>query len=133
MAHGTVMVTLVCHHVLHFKVSPPVRGQAVWCRRCVDYRTVVTALEQYNIRCLQCRYARHFGRMLDTARERAHRHVRIRQAHKVEVRDGLHVLETVTYDSVSLYRPEALQGLKQHQNILRATQQPLPNRYPDIR
>jgi hypothetical protein len=121
MAVKRSSVVLSCNHEMDFYTPVPVAGDEIWCTRCSEYRVVARAIEQYNVKCLYCRFARTFGRDLDRAKGSAGKHVSSHQTHKVEVKDGNKLLRLVTAMGDTLFSPGAapVSMRADHQAILR--------------
>lgn len=114
-------VVLTCKHEMDFYTPAPIAGDEIWCPRCSAYKTVERAIEQYNVKCLYCRFARTFGRDLSKATSSAGKHVTSYQTHKVEVKDGNRVLRLVTAMGDTLFPADAapVSERADHQAILR--------------
>jgi hypothetical protein len=114
-------VVLSCNHEMDFYTPAPVAGEDIWCTRCCEYRKVERAIEQYNVKCLYCRFARTFGRDLSKATSSAGKHVTSHQTHKVEVKDGNKLLRLVTAMGDTLFSSDAAPRsmTTDHQAILR--------------
>lgn len=58
-----VVIEFACKHRREFpaKGNVPAKGDAIICLRCRSETTVVRKLEEYRVRCSDCRYSRPFG------------------------------------------------------------------------
>lgn len=90
-----VQVTLTCQHEASFIAPAPRKGDIVYCRRCGDYRHVLSAEHEYTVKCDSCRLGRRFGQDLGAARLVASRHVVLQPGHTVSVMNGERLQETV--------------------------------------
>lgn len=82
-----VRITLECHHLREFEVSPPMLGELIYCVSCQDMRRVTDAPPEWRIRCTRCPYSRRMGTARLNAEVRAAQH-RQRTGHPVQILNG---------------------------------------------
>src|SRR3546814_1074844 len=58
-----VVIEFACRHRREFpaKGNIPQKGDAMYCLKCRAETTVIKHLEEYRVRCSDCRYSRPFG------------------------------------------------------------------------
>lgn len=126
-------VELSCRHVMSYAPPYPVLDDTVYCRECRDYRVVTGTIDDYRIRCVDCRLSRVYGRDHDRASRAASMHV-LKYSHTVSIMDGSEVIETIApdpgqgqlpFDTVTRNRVEQV---KEHQGKLRDFLKSLPKR-----
>jgi hypothetical protein len=138
MAVKRTSVILVCKHEMDFYTPAPSAGEDIWCPKCSAYKEVEKAIEQYNVKCLYCRFARTFGRDLSKANNAAGRHVDNYPTHRIEVKDGQKVLKVVTAMGDTLFSTgnTPVEARTRSQRALRAFEEragSLPSRDPGNR
>ena len=115
-----------CHHTSTFVAPWPTEGQTVYCRRCVDYRTVGSVLKAYRCFCIgrRCRITRSVGDDIDAARRIASAHVLEHVSHAVEVTCNFQPVEYVRYGEDPSEHPYASIG-GARQQVMRDVQENL--------
>lgn len=81
------VVEFACRHRREFpaKGNVPQKGDAIYCLRCRAETTVIKHLEEYRVRCSDCRYSRPFGAAKTRAEIAASKHHNRYPYHEVKL------------------------------------------------
>lgn len=83
-----VLITFSCGHNRLFAQPAPKQGETLWCLRCRNERKVISAPNEWKIRCRNCIYSRGFGAAQLNAEISAAKHRMKYPAHVVDIYNG---------------------------------------------
>jgi hypothetical protein len=86
--NSRTLITYECGHSQLYGSPAPKLGEMVLCLRCRKYRKVITAPNEWRIKCRGCIYSRPFGQAQLNAEIAAAKHRMKNPAHIVDIWNG---------------------------------------------